>query len=227
MKIPCSHIPEQLIDLMLGQLNKQQKNTVNLHLDSCSVCQSYFEQLRNQEKELEHMGTQLTDNLEEKQEKVIKALNTLPHRFAPPDRTIWSIIVHSKITKPLAAAIVLIAVGISLIYWQSHKEIQIPPELAQMPVEELIKIHKGDAESPYDSIVVKAALEKALNNIPAREIITLADKFLIDVSGPRGSGQRIYTPGRPVTEMIEAPPAGSPIAVSDHCFSCTAGSGFT
>lgn len=109
MKTPCSHIQKQLIDLLLGQLDRQLEKTVNLHLDSCSVCQSYFEQLRNQEKELEHMGTQITNNLEEKQEKVIHALNTLPRQAAQPDRTIWSTMMHSKITKRLAAAILIIA----------------------------------------------------------------------------------------------------------------------
>ncbi|MBE0618769.1 MAG: DUF3641 domain-containing protein, partial [Proteobacteria bacterium] len=30
-----------------------------------------------------------------------------------------------------------------------------------------------------------------------------------------------------VSELATAPPTGSPIATGDHCYACTAGSGFT
>ena len=43
-----------------------------------------------------------------------EAMNALPHQAKQPDRNIWSIIMHSKITKPLAAAIIIIAGVLSL-----------------------------------------------------------------------------------------------------------------
>lgn len=122
------------------------------------------------------------------------------------DTTIGSYIMHTKRIKFIAAAIVLIAAGISLFYWQSNKEIQIPPELAQMPVEEIIKIHNDLAESPYDSILVEAALKSQLNKIPAREILALAEK--IRNAGSVGlqadSAQLAVLVFPPVTEMVEA-----------------------
>ncbi|MHC4552546.1 MAG: tetratricopeptide repeat protein [Planctomycetota bacterium] len=78
MKIPCTQIQELIIDWLLGELDPQKIESVQQHLNSCSVCQSYDERLRNQEKELEKMGTHITHNLEEKQDKAIEAIHTLP-----------------------------------------------------------------------------------------------------------------------------------------------------
>ena len=41
--------------------------------------------------------------------------------------------------------------------------------------------------------------------------------------------KRLYMGGRKthITEIDSPPPAGSPVAVADHCYACTAGSGFT
>lgn len=104
MKTPCAQIQEMIIDQLLGKLSPQQTQTVQQHLDSCSVCQSYQTRLRIQEKELEKMGTQLTNNLEEKQNKVIKAVDNLPARTPG----------HSRPFAYAVAAGILLVIGLLL-----------------------------------------------------------------------------------------------------------------
>ena len=68
----------------------------------------------------------------------------------------------------------------------------------------------------------------AIEGLMCRKLVSLSwDGFLYDcdfnLAGelPFG-GLRIH-----VSEMQDSPEEGSPIAVSDHCFTCTAGTGFT
>lgn len=97
MNTPCTKIQEQIIDLLLDNLDSEQSEIVRTHLNSCSVCQSYFEQYQNQEKELEHMSTRITNNLHEKENKTIEALHTLPKAKH----------VHLPLLKYAAAAIII------------------------------------------------------------------------------------------------------------------------
>ncbi len=116
----------------------------------------------------------------------------------PPN--IWRIIMKSRITKLAIAAALLIAVGIGLIHRQGNREIQIPPELAKMPVEKLLDIHNDLAESPYQSSLVEAALKSSLDKIPARQVLALAGK-----NGKSVKSQELLPyVAKPVTEMVEA-----------------------
>jgi hypothetical protein len=53
------------------------------------------------------------------------------------------------------------------------------------------------------------------------------DGYLYDCDFNLAKG--LYMGGRKthISEMAGPPEAGTPIAVSDHCYACTAGSGFT
>lgn len=78
-----------------------------------------------------------------------------------------------------------------------------------------------------------AKLEKSFNTctlpgLMCRSLISVDwDGFLYDcdfnlATGLHHGGRRLH-----ISELSELPPAGTPIPVSDHCFACTAGSGFT
>jgi len=129
-----------------------------------------------------------------------KAANALPRQAIQPDRNIWSIIMHSKITKPLAAAIVLIAVSVSLIYWISNKGIQIPPELASMSTEELIKLHYESGDSEFSAEVIEAALKQSLETSDPEQVIQIA-KGLSKNKGIEERAELMAPPHHPIPHV--------------------------
>jgi radical SAM/Cys-rich protein len=68
----------------------------------------------------------------------------------------------------------------------------------------------------------------AVNGVMCRTLVSVSwEGYLCDCDFNLASG--LFLGGRKVhvSEAGGPPPAGSPIAVSDHCYACTAGSGFT
>ena len=140
---------------------------------------------------------------------------------------VWRIIMKNRITKIALAAVLLVAAGIGVAVWQGDKGIQIPPELARMPVEKLLDIHNDLAESPFEKSLVEAALKSSLDKISARDVLAIAAKnrkpgtradlsrVLLSpvpgspvpgspVPGSRVPGSRVPYVPKPVTEMVEA-----------------------
>jgi hypothetical protein len=110
---------------------------------------------------------------------------TLGRKLISPQLKIWRIIKKSRITK-LAAAVVVAAFLIGLTYWLpsgwkqqaiTEKEaIEIPAELAAMPLEELLEIHFGRRETAFAGELVRAAAERAMSGLSAQQIMALATK---------------------------------------------------
>jgi hypothetical protein len=80
----------------------------------------------------------------------------------------------------------------------------------------------------YMQKLLKAFNPCALSGAMCRSIISVAwDGYLYDcdfnlaIRLPLGEAPMHFS------ELRELPPPGTPIAVSDHCFACTAGAGFT
>jgi radical SAM/Cys-rich protein len=68
----------------------------------------------------------------------------------------------------------------------------------------------------------------AIESVMCRTLICVSwDGYLYDCDF--NLARRLYMCGRKIliSEMDGPPTAGTPIAVSDHCYACTAGSGFT
>lgn len=111
---------------------------------------------------------------------------TLGRKLTNPQLKIWRIIKKSRITKLAAAAVVLAAFLIGRTYWLpsgekqqtiiKKEEIEIPAELAAMPLEELLEIHFGRRQSPFGSELVRAATDRALSRLSASQIIALATR---------------------------------------------------
>ena len=77
-------------------------------------------------------------------------------------------------------------------------------------------------------MLVKNFTPSTLDGLMCRSLVSVSwDGYLYDcdfnlaVKLPMGN-RRIH-----VSEMEAPPPPGTPIAVSDHCYACTAQSGFT
>jgi len=68
----------------------------------------------------------------------------------------------------------------------------------------------------------------AIQGLMCRSLVSVAwDGYLYDCDFNLAMGLALGGKKTHVTEMKGPPPPGSPIAVSDHCYTCTAGSGFT
>ncbi len=68
----------------------------------------------------------------------------------------------------------------------------------------------------------------AVDGLMCRNLISVSwDGFLYDCDFNLAKGLHMGGQKTHVSEMAGPPPAGSPIACGDHCYTCTAGSGFT
>ncbi|MBW1979651.1 MAG: arsenosugar biosynthesis radical SAM protein ArsS [Deltaproteobacteria bacterium] len=85
----------------------------------------------------------------------------------------------------------------------------------------------GNLES-YLAKLVNSFNPCAVDGLMCRTLVSVSwQGYLYDCDFNLARG--IYLGGKRVhvSELQQPPPAGSPIAVSDHCYTCTAGSGFT
>ena len=81
---------------------------------------------------------------------------------------------------------------------------------------------------PYLKKLISNFNPYAVEGVMCRSLISVSwDGYLFDCDF--NLARRIYMAHRKthVSEMSGAPEPGSPIATADHCYTCTAGSGFT
>jgi hypothetical protein len=88
-----------------------------------------------------------------------------------------SIRMFTKIAAAAAVIIAVVAVGLMLWLRGGKPQVKIPPQLAKMPVEELLKIHFGKTASPFDSSVVAAALAKAMDRLSPRQVVVIGQEY--------------------------------------------------
>ncbi len=124
-------------------------------------------------------------------------------------QTLWRKIMKGKLTKLAAAAVIIIAGAVGVMHWLPNGEglpggevkVEIPAELAQMPIEQLLEIHYGKVETTFDSSLVTAAVARALDELSPRQILDIGKRYAPS-SGM--SGQRMAYEPPPVSEIIEA-----------------------
>jgi radical SAM/Cys-rich protein len=88
-------------------------------------------------------------------------------------------------------------------------------------------VESGNHES-YMQRLARAFNPCAVPGLMCRTLLSVSwDGYLFDCDF--NQALRSYLGGRKthVSELDDVPPAGIPIAVGDHCYTCTAGSGFT
>ncbi len=91
---------------------------------------------------------------------------------------------RSTVTRVAAAVVAACLIGLA--YWAPWGEklqrvpqkeaIEVPAELAAMPVEELLELHFGERESGFDSELVRAAAERAMSGLSGWEVFSLAKR---------------------------------------------------
>jgi hypothetical protein len=142
-----------------------------------------------------------------------KSKKEQPQAYQP---TVWRIIMKSRMTKLAAAAVIIVAVLVGVIQWLPNSEyqsegqpsviigekVEIPVELAQMPIDELMEIHFGKAETSFDSKTVAAAVKAALDRLSGREVLALGGKYRGGGKHKKSAERMPYYP-KPVSVVVE------------------------
>ncbi|UCE46816.1 MAG: hypothetical protein JSW47_14525, partial [Phycisphaerales bacterium] len=109
----------------------------------------------------------------------------------------------SKITRLAAAAVIIVVVAVGLMRWLpgGKPEVEIPPQLVNMPLKELLEIHFGKTETSFESSMVAAAVAKVLDGLSARQVLAIGQKY--------GEGPRVaacWAPSLPpaLSRIVEA-----------------------
>ncbi|MHC4474597.1 MAG: anti-sigma factor family protein [Planctomycetota bacterium] len=108
MSNPCCQIQDKIADSILGTLDQQQIDALNEHLEICPECRQYTEALRNISRQLVQLGQGLNEAIAARQDRVV---DSLERSISGEHTRLYSIgrtITKSKITKFVAAAVVLV-----------------------------------------------------------------------------------------------------------------------
>lgn len=105
---------------------------------------------------------------EQQKNKIIENLTNNTQTQIPATTHFWR--------KIAIAAIIILVPAILAIYLRTPPEqkIEIPPELAAMSIEELIKLNYDSSQNSFDPNIVKYALKQALEKVDSQEVIKIA-----------------------------------------------------
>jgi hypothetical protein len=90
MNRPCPEIQDKIADYVLGALDTRQTEALQQHLAACEGCRQYAQSLQQQAQSLVALGRNLDTDMENRQDKVIEALQdvspveTDTRRLFPP-----------------------------------------------------------------------------------------------------------------------------------------------
>jgi len=114
MNSECEKIKDRIADLVTGILPDDEVHTLQQHLNECRVCRDYARALKEEDMLLTELFAKIDTDMTSRQERVLQAIarpciskqiETLPRR---------RIIMKSPITKLVAAAVIIIAVVLSI-----------------------------------------------------------------------------------------------------------------
>jgi hypothetical protein len=108
MDSQCEQIRNQIADYIIGILDQGQSDILKRHIGECEKCKEYLKSLENQNSLLMQFGQNIDAGMDVRCERAIKALSTLKDNTK--ENSIWRIIMHKKITKFAAAAVIIFAV---------------------------------------------------------------------------------------------------------------------
>jgi len=114
MENTCEKVREQIPELITDTLPAEKAAELRRHISRCSACSKYLRALQGDDKLLGDFAEAMQPVVSRLEEKVIGALNREPSEKLISSVSIWRIIMKSKITKFAAAAVIIIAVMLSI-----------------------------------------------------------------------------------------------------------------
>ena len=114
MNSDCEKIKNQIADLLSGILSEPQVQALQQHLDECSACRDYAFALQHEDGLLTEFFGKIDTNMPERRERVLKAINRSCASKQSDTISIGRTIMKSRITKLVAAAVIIVAVALSI-----------------------------------------------------------------------------------------------------------------
>jgi len=113
----CEKIKDQIADLVTGILSEAQMQKLEQHLNECAACRDYARALKDEDMLLTEFFAKIDTNITHQQERVLQAINHSGVSKQSETHLIWRTIMKSPITKLAAAAVIIIAVVLSINVW--------------------------------------------------------------------------------------------------------------
>ena len=114
MNSECKKIRDQIADLMSGTLSEPQVQALQQHLDDCSACRDYARALKHEDELLTEFFAKIDTNMTERQEHVVQVINRSGVSEQSDKLSIGRTIMKSRITKLVAAAVIIVGVALSI-----------------------------------------------------------------------------------------------------------------
>ena len=108
MDSQCEKIRNQMADYIIGILDQGQSDILKRHIGECEKCRKYLKSLEKEKSLLMQFSQQINAGMDTRSERAIKALSSL--KDYRKENSIWRIIMHKKIIKFAAAAVIIFAV---------------------------------------------------------------------------------------------------------------------
>ncbi|HUU18517.1 MAG TPA: zf-HC2 domain-containing protein [Sedimentisphaerales bacterium] len=117
MNSDCEKIKDQIADLVTGILPEAQVQIMEQHLNECAACRDYARALKDEDMLLTEFFAKIDTNITHQQERVLQAINHSDVSKQSETHLIWRTIMKSPITKLAAAAVIIVAVALSINVW--------------------------------------------------------------------------------------------------------------
>ncbi|MBN2183561.1 MAG: zf-HC2 domain-containing protein [Sedimentisphaerales bacterium] len=108
MDSQCEKIQNQMADYILGILNQEKVDALKHHISECEQCRAHLQSLEKEKSLLTQFSQNIDAGMDVRCGRAISALSTL--KDYTTEKSIWRIIMHKKITKFAAAAVIIVAV---------------------------------------------------------------------------------------------------------------------
>jgi hypothetical protein len=109
MNSDCEKMRNFIADMVTGTLSQENTEILNQHLSQCPDCRNYAQALKDEDLLLSELFKDINDEMTNRQQRVLNAIDSCRLPKKKNSISIWSIIMKSKIVKLAAAAVIIIA----------------------------------------------------------------------------------------------------------------------
>jgi hypothetical protein len=117
MNSDCEKMKDQIADLLTGNLSDLQMQKLQQHLNECTTCRDYARELKNEDVLLTEFFAGTDMDTASRQERLLQAIDRVGPSGQTDALSIRRTIMKSPITKLAAAAAIIIAVSLSIHFW--------------------------------------------------------------------------------------------------------------
>ncbi|HCO92495.1 MAG TPA: hypothetical protein DIU00_00850 [Phycisphaerales bacterium] len=117
MNSDCENMKDQIADLLTGNLSESQMRKLEQHLNECAACRDYASALKNEDMLLTEFFAGMDLNTASRQERLLQVIAPSCMSRQTYALSIRRTIMKSPITKIAVAAVIIIAVTLSIQLW--------------------------------------------------------------------------------------------------------------